>query len=388
MLCKQCGNLIWSGDRVCRSCGKYQDVNASDSFTFEPVPIEYIDIKKTPAHRAIGIVGFRITQSILTACMVGLFILTINGNPANADSPRDFFFDRAIVGCIIFFALILPCVLVLLWSFRAKISFMQYLMKWHLALIILAMFVAGAEGAFGIAYICDNTWGLAKSNVTVETQVSDSENQAAVIAPTEVQITETTEEIQEETAAPTEIELPGDLEAVLSGIGISASAITVYASGDEAAGDSSYAFYYKNTRFSVCFDTDDTVASISLGDLTLYRRGYEPLSADDYIVDADTKRALQTKVVFDIPAKLAAPESADFPMLDWSIGHSGDTYFVSGVVSAQVDGTEKRDIPFRAEYESYGETYALVYLELDGKIVVGSGSVLEIPETKPLASER
>ncbi len=387
MLCKQCGNLIWSGDRVCRSCGKYQDQDASDSAAFEPVSIEYIDIRKTYSNRKLGIVGHRITLSILTACVLCMFILIIIANPTYAETPGDMFFDRWILGCIFFFVFVLPCVLVLLWSFRAKIAFMQYLMKWHLILIILAMFIAGAEGAFGIACIYDNNWGFSKRNVTSETQVSDSENQAAVIAPTEVQIIETAKEIQEETAAPTKTELPGDLEAALSDIGIDASAITVYASGDDGAGDTGYAFYYKNTRFSVLFDSDDTVAAISLGDLILYRRGYEPLPAADYIVDADTKRALQIKVNFDVSAKLAAPETADFPMLDWSIGHSGETYFVSGVVSAQVDGEEKRDLPFRAEYESYGETYTLVYLELDGKIAAGSGSVLEIPETVPLPGD-
>ena len=104
-------------------------------------------------------------------------------------------------------------------------------------------------------------------------------------------------------------------------------------------------------------------------------------------MDSDSKSVLQSNAAQDVTAQLQVPEFADFPMRGWGIGHCGDIYFVTGVVSAQDDGAEKRDMAFRAEYESFGETYTLVYLELGGKIAVGSGSVLEIPETVPLPSE-
>lgn len=382
MFCKQCGNLFQEGDRFCRNCGHYQVKRSVESPVFEPAHIEYISRKK-PYVIEIGVVGFRIIASLFVAGMLFLCIVGLIANPELADPADERFAYKWAMAIVVFFAFLLPSIFILLWSFRAKIPFLQHLKNGHIVLIIAGMMLLGGLGAVLIGSLGDHERILAETDVSNETTVADTQDPSAVITPTEVQIVETVKE----TTAPTAIVWPEDFQSALSEIGIDTSVISEFTPKDDWAGGMSYAFYYKNTPLIVCCNSDETVESIALGDLVIYRRGYEPLLADDYIVDSDSKSVLQSNAAQDVTAQLATPEFADFPMRGWGIGHCGDIYFVTGVVSAQDAGGEKRDMSFRAEYEKDGDAYILEYLVLDGADAVGSGSRMEIPEAKPLASE-
>lgn len=383
MYCKQCGNLFLDGDKFCRNCGHYQVKSSVERSAFEPVHIEYVDRSRNTYKIELGDIGSRVIATILVIIVFPLFILGFGSTPSIESSPKDIMIYRAAMSCVIFFAFLMPSILLLLWSFRAKISFMRRLKGWHLILIVAVMMLIGGLGAVFIGSFGDQASIVDEATTSIETAVSDSQDQAAVIAPTESQIPET----ERETAAPTKVVLPADLELALSEIGVDPSAISNFTQKADWSGGARCAFTYVNTRFVVCCDSDGVAESIALGDITLYRRGFEPRPADDYIVDSDAKRDLQSKATKDLASQLAAPETADFPMLDWSIGQCGDIYFVSGVVSSQDAGGEKRDQPFRAEYEKDGDAYKLVYLALDGADAVGSGSLMEIPELKPMTSE-
>lgn len=383
MYCKQCGNLFLDGDKFCRNCGHYQVKSSVERSAFEPVHIEYVDRSRNTYKIELGDIGSRVIATILVIIVFPLFILGFGSTPSIESSPKDIMIYRAAMSCVIFFAFLMPSILLLLWSFRAKISFMRRLKGWHLILIVAVMMLIGGLGAVFIGSFGDQASIVDEATTSIETAVSDSQDQAAVIAPTEVPIIET----ERDTTAPAEHAWTVDLELALNKIGIDPSVISTLTQKEKSADGAIYMFFYKNTRFVVCFDSDGAAESIALGDITLYRRGFEPLPAEDYIVDSDAKNDLQARCLEDLTAQPATPDTADFPMLDWSIGHCGDIYFVSGVESSQDAGGEKRDLPFRAEYEKDGGTYKLVYLVLDGADVVGSGSLMEIPELKPMASE-
>lgn len=146
MFCKQCGNRFQEGDRFCRNCGHYQVKRSVESPVFEPAHIEYISRKK-PYVIEIGVVGFRIIASLFVATVFPLFLLSFGMTPNVVNSPKDIILYRAAISSVILFAFLLPSIFILLWSFRARISFLQQLKNWHIVLIIAGMMLIGGLGA-------------------------------------------------------------------------------------------------------------------------------------------------------------------------------------------------------------------------------------------------
>lgn len=157
-------------------------------------------------------------------------------------------------------------------------------------------------------------------------------------------------------------------------------------------GGSRYTFLYNGNRFYVYANEDNTIASISLGLLNktdLYREGFAPLNANDYIVDNGIATELQVKIQSHVKAHLNYPETADFPLLDgWGYSRAKDVYAVSGYVEAKNAFGVEGKVNFYGEFQISGNSYKLVYLIVDGTKRVGSESKIVVEELKEVATEK
>jgi len=138
-----------------------------------------------------------------------------------------------------------------------------------------------------------------------------------------------------------------------------------------------YTFTYKQNRFYVYANQDNTIASIRIGlmGITLYNEGFTPLNANDYIVDDSIATQLSTKIQMYVKQYLNYPETAEFPILDgWGYSRVKDVYGVSGYVKAKnAFGVEDR-VQFAGQFRVKDNSYELVYLTVAGEKKFGNNS--------------
>lgn len=188
-------------------------------------------------------------------------------------------------------------------------------------------------------------------------------------------------------SAISDTDLRDDFLNACSQIGMDVDEITDFKQVDDWAGGPRYSFLYLNMPLRLYCNMDSTVNSIKLGlDEDIYKQGFEPYQISDYIVDATTSTELQILAEDQIKDYLNFPSTADFSWLDLSFGRKKEVYSVSSTVSAQNAFGVEQDLPFKLMYKMTDNTTTLIYLEIDGNILINNTSSIETEERKEVQS--
>ena len=143
----------------------------------------------------------------------------------------------------------------------------------------------------------------------------------------------------------------------------------------------SYTFRYKDYRFNITPNLDNTIDSIYINSKVFYKQGYEPLNVNDYLVPYELTSLLQVKAQ-DSVKLYGGHSNLSFPLVNgYTFGRYKNTYSVGGYGTKTNILGEEYSISFHAEYELKDDKkFSLVYLEVDGKNKFGSESKMNTPE--------
>lgn len=181
--------------------------------------------------------------------------------------------------------------------------------------------------------------------------------------------------------------IPGLLD-VLAEVGIDPNDASDIKQIDDWANGSRYSFPTHGTTARVYCNMDGSIESLRIGtDTDLYRRGYEPYLIDDFIVSEDMKSELQICAEEAVTACLSHPSTADFPLMDWSFGRNHDFYSASSHVTAKNSFGVESEIMFEAKFHDEGDTIRMIYLMLDGAVILDEMDSVEIPERKQIQDD-
>ena len=149
-----------------------------------------------------------------------------------------------------------------------------------------------------------------------------------------------------------------------------------------------YSFRTEGTTARVYCNMDGTINTIKVGvDIDLYRQGYEPWTIDNFLIDEDTKNNLIYCAEEAVSACLNYPATADFPLLDWSFGREFNRYTANSYVEAQNAFGVPSKMDFTAGFWLDEENIKLIYLMLDGNILVNESEDYPLPERKEVEME-
>lgn len=187
------------------------------------------------------------------------------------------------------------------------------------------------------------------------------------------------------TGAQTDIEVDGEVVLgyydVIELVGISQEDAEKIEKIDDWYGGPRYSFETEGTTARVYCNPDGTINTVKVGvDIDLYKQGFEPWRIENFLVDDATKEQLIYCAEEAVSACLNYPDSADFPLLDWSFGREFNRYTVNSSVKAYNAFGVYSEIPFTAGFWVADDTIKLVYLMLDGDVVVDESADYPIPE--------
>lgn len=148
-----------------------------------------------------------------------------------------------------------------------------------------------------------------------------------------------------------------------------------------------YQFVCEGAKFTVYCNMDGTISTVSSNGIDFYKKGYETLRAEDYIIDPGIKSELIVITEEVVKSYLNFPATADFPWLDWSVGRSYTRYSVSSKVEAKNAFGVKDEVQFTAVYHVDGDERKLIRLVLNGNLVIDELENYPIPERKMLDIE-
>ena len=149
-----------------------------------------------------------------------------------------------------------------------------------------------------------------------------------------------------------------------------------------------YSFQTEGTTARVYCNMDGTINTIKVGvDIDLYRQGYEPWTIDNFLIDEDTKNNLIYCAEDAVSACLNYPATADFPLLDWSFGREFNRYTANSYVEAQNALGVPSKMDFTAGFWVEDGKIKLIYLMLDGNILVNESEDYLLPERKAVETE-
>ena len=115
---------------------------------------------------------------------------------------------------------------------------------------------------------------------------------------------------------------------------------------------------------------DGTIKTVKLGaDINLYEKDKGAWNIESFIVSDSMYSQLMYSTEKAVKSCLNYPSTADFPLLDWSIGRDFNVYNVSSHVKAKNAFGVEEDLPFNATYLVDGEDGTLVFLMVDGTVV-------------------
>lgn len=147
-----------------------------------------------------------------------------------------------------------------------------------------------------------------------------------------------------------------------------------------------FRFDTHGTSVYVYCNMDYTVRTLKVGNTAngprLYEQGYEPWRIDNFLVDDSTRNNLINRTEEVVKSYLNYPSAADFPVLDWAVGREFSRYTVSSQVEAQNAFGVKEEVPFTAVFWVDGETTELIYLSIDGDVIVDDVEKHPLPERK------
>lgn len=142
-----------------------------------------------------------------------------------------------------------------------------------------------------------------------------------------------------------------------------------------------YSFPTEGTTARVYCNMDGTINTIKVGvDIDLYKQGFEPWKIENFMVDDDLKDSLIYCAEESVSACLKYPTAADFPLLDWSFGREFNRYTVNSYVEAVNAFGVPSELPFTAGFWVDEEQIQLIYLMLDGSVVVNETEDFPLPE--------
>ena len=142
-----------------------------------------------------------------------------------------------------------------------------------------------------------------------------------------------------------------------------------------------YSFPTEGTTARIYCNMDGTINMLKVGvDIDLYKQGFEPWRIENFIVDEDLKDSLIYCAEESVSACLKYPSSADFPLLDWSFGREFNRYTVNSYVEAVNSFGVLSEMPFTAGFWVDDEQIQLIYLMLDGSVVVNETEDFPLPE--------
>ena len=134
-----------------------------------------------------------------------------------------------------------------------------------------------------------------------------------------------------------------------------------------------YSFVYDGFRY-ILYELDNgEISSISteLKRTKIYERGYEPLNYKDFEPDKAVLRDIETDSLYQMTNYIDGATSFDTVMGSMMYDRIYDDYFISGQVKAK-NNTNKEVFTFSANYTVTDNSFELVYLAIDGKVVYGS----------------
>ena len=149
-----------------------------------------------------------------------------------------------------------------------------------------------------------------------------------------------------------------------------------------------YSFPTEGTTARVYCNMDGTINTIKVGvDIDLYKQGYESWNIENFLVDDSTKDQLIYCAEEAVSACLKYPTAADFPLLDWSFGREFNRYTVNSYVEAVNAFGVPSEMPFTAGFWVDEEQIQLIYLMLDGSVVVDKSEDFPLPERAEVAMD-
>jgi len=182
-------------------------------------------------------------------------------------------------------------------------------------------------------------------------------------------------------------ELYANIKEACASIGLDLSEVKqVVKTGSWAAGDR-LSLTYRSHNIEIFLNGDNTVNSIDIGEVQVYKQGLSPLSIDDYLLPPDRKDALQTLAEATVRSALNFPSTANFKLFEWGYGRAGDIYLISGTVSAKNAFNVKSDMKFYLEFRATDKSLKAEYFVLEGAAVLGKKSVVKIPNRKEVPIE-
>lgn len=157
---------------------------------------------------------------------------------------------------------------------------------------------------------------------------------------------------------------------------------------DDWANGPRYSFPTHGTTARVYCNMDGSIESVKVGtDIDLYRKGYEPWPIENFLIDDDLKPQLMTCAEDAVKACLNYPETADFPLLDWSFGREFDRYYVNSKVEAQNAFGVPSEIQFSAMFTIEDSSIKLIRLIVDGETVKDEAGNYPLPERAKLETK-
>ncbi len=141
-----------------------------------------------------------------------------------------------------------------------------------------------------------------------------------------------------------------------------------------------YTFNYKNQAFILYALDNGEVSSITIANSKMdkiYLDGYESVNINDFLFDEETKDNLIWKAEDIISSHLKDPSSVNFKSTLISGLRRYDIYQLNGSFTSKNSYGQKVSSVFTIEFKKNGEAYNTVYLNIDGKKLIGSKSNLK-----------
>ena len=149
-----------------------------------------------------------------------------------------------------------------------------------------------------------------------------------------------------------------------------------------------YGFQTEGISVNVYCNMDGIIDTIRIGtDIDLYKQGYEPWTIDNFLVDDGIRETLIYYTEESVTTYLNYPSTADFPLLDWSCGREFNLYAVTSYVEAQNAFGVESEMPFTTRFWVDGEQIELIYLMLDGVVLLNNSENYKLPEREKLETE-
>lgn len=128
---------------------------------------------------------------------------------------------------------------------------------------------------------------------------------------------------------------------------------------------------------------NSTVNVLKLGaDIDIYKQGFEPYNVNDYIPDESIASELFVSSQEYVKRQLTYPNTAKFPIIDWSAAREKNLYTISSNVEAKNAFGTSEEIPYSITFLISDEHQKIVYFILNGNVIVNKVDSLDIPKRK------